>query len=226
MLIRTLALVLALSLSSLAQTARRSTVTASGEGVVTSAPDQARVTISVQTRGATAQQASEQNAQQTTAVLTQLRQLLGQAGDIRTTGYSIYPEYTGTGRTLVGYVATNSVTATMNDTSLVSRVLDGATQAGANLVAGVQFLLKDYAPARAQALRQAAQQARSNAEAIANGLGMSIGAITAASDTYTVRAIDNRTAVTAGPAASGTPTPIEVGTIEVRATVTVEAELR
>lgn len=190
-------------------------------------PDQARVSVSVQTRAATAQQAADQNAQQTTAVLDQLRQLLGQAADLRTAGYNVFPEYSAA-RVLIGYQASNTVTVTMNDVNLVSRVLDGSTQSGATTVSGVQFLLKDYAPSRLQALRQAAQQARANAEAIASGLGMAVGTITAASDSYAIRPIstvDSRTAA-AGGAASAVPTPIEAGMIEVRAVVTVEAELR
>ncbi len=223
---RTIVLFLTLAGCAFSQTARRSVVTASGEGVVSVKPDQARVTVSVQTRAATAQQAADQNAQQTTAVLDQLRQLLGQAADLRTAGYNVYPEYSNA-RVVTSYMATNSVTVTLNDINLVSRVLDGSTQSGATSIGGVQFLLKDYGPSRLQALRQAAQQARANAEAIASGLSMSIGAITAASDTYAVRTISPVDTRTAAPGAgSGVATPIEAGMIEVRATVSVEAELR
>ncbi len=76
MFLRSSILLLSLSLFAFGQTARRSVVTASGEGVISVKPDQARVSVNVQTRAATAQQASDQNAQQTTAVLAQRPGLL------------------------------------------------------------------------------------------------------------------------------------------------------
>lgn len=229
MLTRSLFLFLSVSLLVSAQTARRAVVTASGQGLVSVKPDQAKVSISVQTRGDTAQQAADLNAQQTNAVLNQLRQSLGQAATIATTGYSVRPEYRSVPNALpvlAGYTATNTVTVTLSDVNLVSRALDSSTQGGATTVSGVQFSLKDYNPVRAQALRQAAQLAHSNAEAIASGLGMTVGAVTAASDSFTVRSTTAPTVDARAGVAASTPTPVELGTIDVTATVTIEAELR
>src|SRR4051812_14434927 len=68
-------------------------VRANGEGTVTLKPDQATVTIGVVSQATTAEAASAQNARQLTAVLDQLRSALGPKADIRTSGYSLNPNY-------------------------------------------------------------------------------------------------------------------------------------
>ena len=75
---------------------------------------------------------------------------------------------------ITGYTATNVVEVTLDDLTLVNKVIDTATQSGANVVQKLQFQLKNRAAVRAQALRQAAQQARISADAIAAGLGVKV----------------------------------------------------
>ena len=56
------------------------------------------------------------------------------------------------------------------------------------------------------------------------GLGMRLGSIVSAEESSAVRAVtatDNR-----GGTAASTPTPVETGMVEVRATVVVEIELQ
>lgn len=201
-------------------------INATGNGSVPVRPDQVQVTVGVITQGDTAQAASDQNATSVNNVLGALRQLLGQNADIKTTGYSISPIYKsnpGTGTsTLAGYTATYTIQATSGDLSMAGKIIDAATQAGANNVGGLSFGLKDPEPARAQALRAAAAQARAHAEAIAGGLGVHTGSVLAAQEGSSVRPlqlVDTR----AGTAA--TSTTVVPGMLEVSATVTLEVEL-
>ena len=60
-----------------AQTQAAGTIQALGSASVSAQPDQAQLTVSVSTDGATAQQAARQNATQTNQVLTALKQVLG-----------------------------------------------------------------------------------------------------------------------------------------------------
>ena len=93
------------------------TVSLSATGTVRRAPDQAIVTLAVETRAATARQAAQQNAQRMTAVIQAIRQV-GIPGDrIHTESYNLSPEYQyvqpapgkpGEQR-LIGYTASNSV---------------------------------------------------------------------------------------------------------------------
>lgn len=212
------------SLPATGQVTTRPTVTASGEGVVSFRPDLAQVNLGVTTHANSAQEAGDQNAEITNAVLNALRQAMGANATIRTVGYSLSPNYRtqpGSPPIITGYTANNTVEVTLSDLNAIGRVIDTAVQAGATNVSGIRFTLRDPAPARAQALRLATMQAKSHAEAIASGLGMRLGAVLQAAEGGAVRIVplvDAR----AGAAAT---TPIEVGNLEVRATVSVVAEL-
>src|SRR4051812_24021839 len=71
----------------------RRIIRASGVGKVSIKPDQAQVSVAVVTQAATAQLAAAQNADQTTAVLNALKQLLGANADLKTINYSLTPLY-------------------------------------------------------------------------------------------------------------------------------------
>ena len=217
------------AMPTLAQTtaSTRRLIRAVGEGKASGKPDQAQVDFAVVTQAATAQDAAAQNANQTTAVLTQLRQLLGANADIKTLNYSLSPVYNyprdGSPATLTGFTANNTVEATVSDLNLPGKIIDTAIQAGANRVDGLRFSIKDDQPLRGQALRSATLQARAHAEAIALGLGVRLGAVIGAAEGYSVGIVTaNRIALTAGASA---PTPVQPGNIDVTATVTLEIEI-
>jgi hypothetical protein len=199
------------------------TVRAVGEAVVSVRPDQVKIQIGVVSQAATAQEAAAQNSTQVEAVLAQLRAVLGVSADIRTIAYSVTPNYRyaqGAPPVLTGYTVSNTVEVTSADLAIVGRVIDAATQAGANNVQSLRFGLKDPEPVRAQALAAAARQARAHAEAIASGLSARIGAVLSAEEgaVISIRVPDARET-------TATQTPIEAGQVEVRATVTIQAEL-
>ena len=201
-------------------------VRATGEGIVSTVPDRAKISVGVVTQALSAQEAAAQNATQVEAVLAQLRLLLGVGADLQTINYSLTPNYRypqgGGTPTLVGYTASNTVEVTMADLSITGRVIDAAAQAGANQIQSLRFTLADPEPLRVRALTAAAKQARARAEAIASGLGLHLGAVISAQEGAVVvpKYVDTREV------AAGAPqTPIETGLVEVRATVTVEIEL-
>lgn len=203
---------------------RRPVVRASGEATVSARPDQVKVSVGVTTQARTAQEAAEQNATITSQVLEALRGLVGQNGELRTANYSINPMYASTPptRTVTGYQANNTIEVTINNTSLAGRAIDVATTAGATNVVGLRFSLRDPQPVRLQALRQATMQAKTNAEAIATGLGMKVGTVLVAQEGGQVVPFTDMRLAAAG---AGASTPIEVGDVDVRASVSIEAEL-
>lgn len=204
--------------------ARRPLVRASGEGIISIRPDQVKVNVGVTNQAQTAQEAADQNASLTSAVLGALRGLLGNNADIRTLGYSLNPVYSNTptpSRAIIGYMANNTVQVTLTDLSQAGRVIDTAASAGATNVQGLVFGLRDPQPARIQALRQATMQARTNAEAIATGLGMKLGSVMIAEEGSRVTPV-----ITDGRGfGAAAPTPIEPGNVDVRAYVAIEAEM-
>src|ERR1700689_2446826 len=88
-------------------------VQATGEAVIETKPDLAKLSIGVVTKASTAQTAAAQNATQLQSTLDALRHALGTAGEIRTSGYSLTPNYRSPnngGQTPIdGYTATNTV---------------------------------------------------------------------------------------------------------------------
>ena len=220
-MIRTLiavGLIVCLTTAAVAQVGpRRAVVRASGTGVVSIKPDQVKISVGVVTTGDTAQEAGDRNAVQTTAVLDALRQVLGADADIRTLNYSL-SQLRDRNNQPIGFSASNTVQVTSRDLSNIGLVIDTAGRAGATNIYGLSFSLKDSQPVRLLALRMASIQARSSAEAIAGGLGLRVGNVLIAEQGGSISSSDR--GLGAAPS-----TPIEVGTLDVTATVSIEAEL-
>ena len=205
-------------------TARRGYIAGFGEATVSVRPDLAKVNLGVLTQAPSANEAATKNADQTSALITALRAVLGANADVRTVSYSVNPTYTypaGGQATLTGFQASNMVQATMTDLGVIGRVIDVGVQAGANRIDGIQFGLKDDEPVRAQALRAAAQKAKAKVETIASGLGVRTGAILAADEGYQL----SRVATASASLTAAAATPVESGTYDVRATVTLQVEV-
>ena len=205
-----------------AQSATPGTIQANGNATVTVSPDQAQISIGVVTQGTTAQAASQQNATVSTAVQTAIQGVLGSNGTVQTIGYSVYPQYaSGTPATIVGYSASNTVQVTTYDLSNVGKLIDTANAAGANSVGGITFGLRNPDPYVSQALTTASKQALTYASAIAAGLGGKVGAVVSAQQGSSYAPV--ATGVVAGPGA--TATPVQTGSVNVTANVTVTAQL-
>ena len=205
-------------------------VRASGESVVYARPDQVKVGIGVVTRAATAQAAASENAAQLQTVLDRLRSALAGKGEIRTLGYSLNPVWNyprdGGKPSITGYTADNTVEVTSRDLAGIGKLLDAAAQAGANNIQGVQFTLQNEAPQREQALKQATLEARANAESMAAALGMKLGPVLLVEQGVSpapLRPVFHAEQMAVAGAAM--PTPVEPGTIEIRATVTLTVTL-
>jgi len=212
------------SASAFGQTATRRFIRSFGEGSVSVTPDQAKIQFSVVTQAVTAQAAADQNATQVAAVLAALRSVLGPNAELKTLSYSLSPIYSsprdGSQPVITGYTASNTVEATVNDLSLIGRLIDTGIQAGGNRVQALRFGLKDDQPQRLQALRLAAIQAKAHADAMAAGLNLKAGAVVSIQEGSVVvpfEFADTRLAAAT--------TPIETGQVNVRATVTLEVDL-
>lgn len=192
-----------------------------GEAIITAAPDRARIDIGVVTQSSESQTAVTQNAQKVEATLARLRSLLGAGADIKTISYTLNPNYRypqGGEPTLTGYTATNVIRVTLDDLAMVGKAIDTATQAGANRIQQLQFTVKDEKPLQERALREAAVNARQKAEALAGALNLKLGRVLTVSESSPVVIPVRDVAFARAESAS---TPIEPGTIEVRASVTL-----
>jgi uncharacterized protein len=204
-------------------TQQRGHIRSFGEASVAVKPDLAKVSVAITTQAATAQEASAQNATKSTAVFAALEQAVARNAEIRTISFTVTPVYTYPREgspVLTGFIATNMVEVTVADLNITGRVIDTAIAAGATRVDSLRLMLKDEEPARAQALRMAGQKARARAEAIAAGLNVRLGAVISAEEA----SVQGIIADVRGGAPTATATPIETGTLEVRAQIAVQYE--
>lgn len=149
-------------------------VTVSGEAMTKVEPDAAVIVLSVVTQNAQAITAQQENARKSDAVTNAIKNTAGANAEIKTSDYSLQPQYDYRDNRLpkiVGYDARNSVIVTMSDLKNVGAVIDAASSAGANSVDNVSFILRQTSPARGQALSDATHQAMNKAQSIAQALG-------------------------------------------------------
>lgn len=221
-----LGLAVALSVPSFAQQPTPSpsettdrTVTVTGSATIRSAPDEAVVTLGVETQAPTAQEVMQQNAAKMTDVIRALLDLgIGQDA-IATTGINLWPNYTDSGRVIVSYTAQNQVSVTIRDMERIGRVIDTAVEAGANLTSGVMFQLSDENQGRDTALEAAMADARHKAEVLAAAGDASLGQVISIQETssgFPPPVFDYRMA-----AAEAAVTPVSPPTLETQVTVTV-----
>jgi uncharacterized protein YggE len=178
----------------------------------------------VVTNGATAQDASQQNASLTNTVQAALSKVLGSAGTLQTVSYYLTPLYSNTPNqpsAIIGYTASNTTRVTTTDLSQIGVLIDAANQAGANNVGNISFGLQNPEPLVEQALTQATKQATAHAAAIAAGLGVKLGAVLSAQEgsSYTPVVVGGNS-----PGVTVT-TPVQTGTVTVYATVTIQVGL-
>ena len=207
------------------------TVSVTGTGRVTLTPDRASFNAGVQTVAPTLAAATQDNGARMTAILSALKAAGATERDLRTTGFSIYPQQAqqGEGKPLriVAYQVSNSVTVTKDDPAAVARLVEVAVNAGANSVSGVSFTVSDPARGRDTGLQAAFADARAKADVLARAAGRTIGralAITeggAAQHMPPVPMMFKRAEM-----AQAASVPVESGTEEITFTVSVMFELQ
>lgn len=133
-------------------------------------PDEATITVTTQSRAATASAALEANKVKTERMVDTIRSAGIEAKDIQTQGVNLHPDYQyhteggrGTQR-LVGYLASNSIQVKTRRIDRLSALLDQVTAAGADQIYGPSFGIADPLPLRKEARKRA--MVRGEAEAM------------------------------------------------------------
>ena len=200
-----------------------------GEASVRRAPDQAFVTVAVESRSKNPRDAQRQNAETMTAVQQRLA-ASGVAKDaVRTLGYNIQQEfdYPNGRRVPREFVARNALEVRVEPVERTGDIIDAAVQAGATAVSGVRFELKDRAGAEREALRMAVADARGRADAAAAGAGRSVDRVLKIEEVRAGMAPPPRPMMmTRAAADAAVETPVEPGTIEIRALVTLTVSIK
>ena len=151
----------------------KATISVTGTGEVSVAPDIARITVGVQTQSKDSATAAAENATRTDAVIKAIRTLGVAQKDIQTEGYNIYPQfdYQKQPAVLTGYQVSNSVRITVRKLADAGKVLDAALKAGANVAGGIAFDISDPQKAQDEAMAKAVKDAVRKAKLMAKSLG-------------------------------------------------------
>ncbi len=155
------------------------TITVLGKATVSSPPDEAVLTLTVESDGTDPGAAMNANSAAVTKVMERLKAEGVEATAIETANVTVYPvraynQQTGE-ETLTGYRAQNTVTVTLKDADAVSKVLSAAVEAGVNNFSGPVWRLRDDSAAVADALKQAVENAKTKAETLAGAQGVKVG---------------------------------------------------
>jgi len=194
-------------------------VTTIGHGVVTAVPDEATVSAGVRTDAATAAAALSANATTMNAVIDALKQAGGD--DLQTQQVSLSPQTDEQGK-VTGFSAQNTVSA-KSDVAGAGKLVDAAVGAGANTVDGPSLTLSDEDALYRRALERAVENARAKALALGHAGGFGLGPVTTVVEQGATAQPVYDSAVAL---AKGASTPVEPGTRDVTADVTVTFTIR
>jgi len=171
--------------------ANQDTIVVSGKGELTVKPDIAELSFSVTNENLDVSKASDAVNTKIAAIVAKLKADGVAEADIKTTGYSIDPQYNyvndtvpanmpyySSGRqVLAGYNVTDSIDVKIRDLSKAGAIVTDLGTLGATNMSGLTFTEDKYDDLVIQARDQAIADARDQAEKLAKALGVKLGKI-------------------------------------------------
>lgn len=208
----------------------RPTITVSGSGEVSAAPDRAVVRLGAEAQANEAAGAQAQVNDIVQQALQQIRAVGIEERKIQTTGVSLYPVYepqqfkpneVPAAPRVAGYRASNVIQVEVNNLALVGKVIDAGVKAGANRIEGVSFDLQNDLPARTEALKQAVAEARAKAATMAAALDVKLAGVAEGIEggVNTIPPMPRLGVMAARVEAPGTP--VQPGEMRIQAAVTL-----
>lgn len=223
---------------------RYTTITVTGQGVASRAPDFANINASIVTSDDDSSKATADNNARFDAVHAALAKLGAADSDILTTYYNVNfmprPEPTGSANVPMrpigyyqryGYIVSRNVQIKFRSLTNIGAAVDAIIRAGASTVSNVSYGLNDQRTAYAEAVKSAMKDARSQADAIAAAAGVRIVRLRSvqSSSYYPGPVPMYRSTVVMGvPApmpAPGPPTTLPPGNIDMHASLTAIYEV-
>lgn len=163
------------------------TISVSGSGQISTAPDLADINIGVVTQAQTARDALSANNESMQAIHDLLKERGVASKDIQTVNINVSPRYSqpspsqpGQQREpfvprIVGYEVTNTVQITARDLEKLGSILDAVVQSGANQIHGISFRIAEPEKLLDEARKRAVADARRKAEQLAGEAGVVVG---------------------------------------------------
>lgn len=211
----------------------------SGSGTVKTIPDRCEISFSVVTKNPDVKAAQRENAHKMDMVMMVLKDpAKGNLTplEIGTSSYSISEVYSPDdalkakfGENVVIYEVSNTITIETSRLDAIGDLIDLAVGNGANGVSSLQFTLSKpkTAELRSQALKIAVEKAKADAEDVTAAMGTTLGPVyeVTVEDTYNPPVYYNQDLRSASAGAAAPSTPIEPGSIDVSAKVSVSYEI-
>ena len=201
-----------------------------GAGRVAVTPDLALLTLGVEARADTVEQARSDAATAMAAVMAVLTENGIQEEDIRTQYFSIQPEYVWNDsmkrQEIKGYRVTNTVSVKVRDLESVGTLIDNVANAGGDLVRinNTSFTIENPEQYAAQAREAAVQDAMAKAQQFAQLTGVTLDRLVYIAETSASMPVTrgyDTAVMTFAEAAPAPATPVSGGEIDI--TIRVQA---
>lgn len=202
-----------------------------GEGKVEATPDTVYIDVGITVNNQSTTEAAQKRIDEVNNSILAAMEKLGIAkADIKTTNYSVYPnyKYESNENRINGYNGNASISIKVSDVKLATQVTTEATKAGANQINGSRFVIDKPEKYREQARNEAIANARQQAEMLAKQLGIKLGRVTNIVESSPNGVIGPMYARSAemGLGAGGGGAQFEPGTQTISSTVTLYFEKR
>ncbi len=161
-------------------TTKSSELSVVGEGKVDATPDTVYVDVGVAVSNIkTAEEAQNTISQKNNEIVKALSKLEIAESDIKTKNFSVYPNYSyENGRNnITGYNGNVTISVKSSDLSKAPKIITEVTNAGANQIEGVRYVIDNPDKYREQARQKAIDNAREQANKLAQTLGIKLGRV-------------------------------------------------
>lgn len=149
-------------------------ISVSGEGKVKVIPDQATVSVSVETKGNVAKEVKKENDEKIDAVLKLIKKMNLAPADYRTQRVSLNPQYDYE-KKKTSYNATQTIEITVRDLNKYDELMEGLVNQGVNRIDNVLFQSSKLAQYESDARKLAMKDAKHKAEDYVSVLGQKVG---------------------------------------------------
>jgi uncharacterized protein len=168
-------------------TANAATITVTGTGKTSVAPDIAHISFTVQENASTVAAAQDSATKRTNNALAAIKKTGIDDKDIQTSGYNVSPQYETRpcvagaacpqSNSIIAYQVSQSIEVKVRDTAKAADVLAALGSAGVQNVSGPNFSVDDDATVQAEARGKAIDDAHSKAVALAKQLHVRLGKV-------------------------------------------------
>ena len=188
-LITLTALMCLAALPAAASDSNKGTISVSGKGSLSAAPDMATLSAGVESRAKEAKDALADNNTKMAKLMEELKKAGIKDKDIQTTSFNIHPQLVypnsaseNRAPEVVGYVVSNRATVRIADLGSVGSVLTALVEAGANDISGLTFDISNKQALLDEARKEALADARHKADLYAKELGTKLNKLESLSE--------------------------------------------